>query len=130
MVALRLLVPDPAVHTAAQVMVVATCDMVDAATGIEALTAAQDTARAAHDRFVDAAAAYFSAGGVPTALRSSVSDALRAAAARRDWFQPAYGTGVLAGQPGRTGSLRRVPPPAGERPSAARWAGRCPVVSR
>ncbi|AKA02466.1 hypothetical protein SAZ_08580 [Streptomyces noursei ZPM] len=61
LVALRLLVPDPAVHTAAQAMVVATYDMVDAATSIEALTAAQDTARAAHDRFVDAAAAYFTA---------------------------------------------------------------------
>ncbi|MFC9122729.1 hypothetical protein ACFTXO_23485 [Streptomyces sp. NPDC057067] len=61
LVALRLLVPDPAVHTTAQAMVVATYDMVDAATSIEELTAAQDTARAAHDRFIDAAAAYFGA---------------------------------------------------------------------
>ncbi|MFB6872357.1 hypothetical protein [Streptomyces sp. NPDC056323] len=53
--------PDPTVHTTAQAMVVATYDMVDAATSIEELTAAQDTARAAHDRFIDAAAAYFSA---------------------------------------------------------------------
>ncbi|MFD8688177.1 hypothetical protein [Streptomyces sp. NPDC059651] len=61
LVALRLLVPAPAVHTAAQAMVVATYDMVDAATSREELAAAQDTARAAHDRFVDAAAAYFAA---------------------------------------------------------------------
>ncbi|MFJ3710342.1 hypothetical protein [Streptomyces sp. NPDC090053] len=61
LVALRLLVPDQAVHTTAQAMVVATYDMVDAATSIEELTAAQDTARGAHDRFIDAAAAYFSA---------------------------------------------------------------------
>ncbi|MEU0629789.1 hypothetical protein [Streptomyces sp. NPDC005989] len=61
LVALRLLVPDPTVHATAQAMVVATYDMVDAATSIEELTTAQDTARAAHDRFVDAAAAYFSA---------------------------------------------------------------------
>ena len=59
LVALRLLVPDPAVHATAQAMVVATYDMVDAATSIEELTAAQDAARAAHDRFVNAAAAYF-----------------------------------------------------------------------
>ncbi|MFE3651529.1 hypothetical protein ACFXO2_27560 [Streptomyces sp. NPDC059152] len=59
LVALRLLVPDPAVHATAQAMVVATYDMVDATTSIEELTAAQDTARAAHDRFIDAAAAYF-----------------------------------------------------------------------
>ncbi|MFB8119474.1 hypothetical protein ACFQ6U_03520 [Streptomyces sp. NPDC056465] len=58
LVALRLLVPDPAVHTTAQAMVVATYDMVEATASIEELTAAQDTARAAHDRFVDAAAAY------------------------------------------------------------------------
>ncbi|MFK4099011.1 hypothetical protein ACI2L1_02765 [Streptomyces sp. NPDC019531] len=51
--------PDPAVHATAQAMVVATYDMVDAATSTERLTAAQDTARAAHDRFVDAAATYF-----------------------------------------------------------------------
>lgn len=61
LVALRLLVPDPAVHTTAQVMVVATYDMVDAAASLEELTAAQDRARAAHDRFINAAAAYFSA---------------------------------------------------------------------
>lgn len=42
-------------------MVVATYDMVDAAMSIEALTAAQDTARAAHDRFIDAAATCFRA---------------------------------------------------------------------
>ncbi|MFD8939318.1 hypothetical protein ACFV0R_29410 [Streptomyces sp. NPDC059578] len=42
-------------------MVVATYDMVDSVTSIEELTAAQDVARDAHDRFVDAAAAYFSA---------------------------------------------------------------------
>lgn len=61
LVALRLLVPDPAVHAAAKEMVVATYDMVDAATSIEELTAARENARAAHDRFIDAAAAYFSA---------------------------------------------------------------------
>ncbi|MFE9664188.1 hypothetical protein [Streptomyces sp. NPDC005955] len=61
LVALRLLVPDPAVHTTAQAMVVATYDMVDSATSIEELTAAQEVARDAHDRFVDAAAAYFRA---------------------------------------------------------------------
>ncbi|MGW7540432.1 hypothetical protein ACWGKQ_04845 [Streptomyces sp. NPDC054770] len=53
--------PDPAVHSTAQAMVVATYNMVNAVTGIEELTAAQDIARPAHDRFVDAAAAYFSA---------------------------------------------------------------------
>lgn len=63
LVSLRLLVPDPAVHTAAQAMVVATYDMVDAATSREDLTAAQDRARAAHDRFIDAAAAYVRAHG-------------------------------------------------------------------
>ncbi|MEE4495203.1 hypothetical protein ACIBI8_08720 [Streptomyces sp. NPDC050529] len=61
LVALRLLVPEPAVHTTAQAMVVATYDMVDAATSREELIAAQDAARAAHDRFIDAAAAYFAA---------------------------------------------------------------------
>ncbi|MEU9204088.1 hypothetical protein [Streptomyces sp. NPDC048332] len=61
LVALRLLVPEPAVHISAQAMVVATYDMVDAATDREGLTAAQDAARAAHDRFIDAAAAYFAA---------------------------------------------------------------------
>lgn len=61
LVALRLLVPAPAVHAAAQAMVVATYDMVDAAMSFEELTAAQDAARAAHDRFIDAAAAYLSA---------------------------------------------------------------------
>lgn len=61
LVALRLLVPDRTVHTTAQAMVVATYDMVDAAMSIEALTAAQDTTRAAHDRFIDAAAACFRA---------------------------------------------------------------------
>ncbi|MCA1221312.1 hypothetical protein [Streptomyces sp. 8L] len=55
LVALRLLVPDAAIHAAAQAMVVATYDMVDAAS-IGELTSAQDTARAAHDRFIDAAA--------------------------------------------------------------------------
>jgi hypothetical protein len=54
-------VPDPAVHVIAQTMVVATYDIVDAATSMEELTAAQDTARTAHDRFIDAAAAYFGA---------------------------------------------------------------------
>ncbi|MFD8815616.1 hypothetical protein ACFV23_30005 [Streptomyces sp. NPDC059627] len=61
LVTLRLLVPDTAVHSTAQAMVVATYNMVNAVTGIEELTAAQDIARAAHDRFVDAAAAYFGA---------------------------------------------------------------------
>lgn len=61
LVALRLLVPEPAVHTTAQAMVVATYDMVDAATSREELIAAQDAARAAHDRFIAAAAAYFAA---------------------------------------------------------------------
>ncbi|WP_254390563.1 hypothetical protein [Streptomyces sp. AC550_RSS872] len=45
--------PDPTVHATAQTMVVATENMVDAATSIEELTAAQDTAWAAHDRFID-----------------------------------------------------------------------------
>ncbi|MFI6698991.1 hypothetical protein ACIBJC_08410 [Streptomyces sp. NPDC050509] len=53
--------PAPVVHATAQAMVVATYDMVDAAASIEKLTSAQDTARAAHDRFIDAAAAYFTA---------------------------------------------------------------------
>ncbi|MFE5922328.1 hypothetical protein [Streptomyces sp. NPDC056468] len=53
--------PDPAVHAAAQAMVVATYDMVDTATSTEELTAAQDTGRAAPDRYIDAAAAYLSA---------------------------------------------------------------------
>ncbi|WLQ52161.1 hypothetical protein P8A21_33785 [Streptomyces poriferorum] len=61
LVALRLLVPDPAVHATAQAMVVATYDMADAATSTEELTAAREAARAAHDRFIDAAAAYFRA---------------------------------------------------------------------
>ncbi|HKT60537.1 MAG TPA: protein kilB [Gemmatimonadales bacterium] len=60
LVTLRLLVPDPRVHATAQEMVVATYDMVDAAGSAEELDAAQEAARAAHDRFVEAAAAYFS----------------------------------------------------------------------
>ncbi|MFF1720830.1 hypothetical protein [Streptomyces sviceus] len=63
LVALRLLVPDPAVHATAQPMVVATYDMVDAATTTRTLTAAQDAARAAHDRVIEAAAAYFGTHG-------------------------------------------------------------------
>ncbi|MEV0847672.1 hypothetical protein AB0J21_17680 [Streptomyces sp. NPDC049954] len=61
LVTLRLLVPDTTVHNTAQAMVVATYDMVDAVTSTEDLTAAQETARAAHDRFIDAAAAFFRA---------------------------------------------------------------------
>ncbi|MFE9491217.1 MULTISPECIES: hypothetical protein [unclassified Streptomyces] len=53
--------PDPAVHVIAQTMVVATHEIVDAATSMEELTAAQDPARTAHDRFIDAAGAYFGA---------------------------------------------------------------------
>jgi hypothetical protein len=44
LVALRLLIPDLAVHATAQAMVVATYDMLDAATSLEVLTAAQDAA--------------------------------------------------------------------------------------
>ncbi|MCM2415620.1 hypothetical protein [Streptomyces sp. RKAG290] len=53
--------PGPAVHATARARVLATYDMADAATGVVGLTAAQDTARAAHDRFVDATVAYFPA---------------------------------------------------------------------
>lgn len=42
-------------------MVVATYDMVDAATSMADLIEVQDTARAAHDRLTDAAAACFTA---------------------------------------------------------------------
>ncbi|MFG2630382.1 hypothetical protein [Streptomyces sp. NPDC048473] len=58
LVAVHILVTDPDVRASAQAMVVATNDMHDADTSIKALTAAQSTARTAHDTFVDAAAAY------------------------------------------------------------------------
>ncbi|MGW1848595.1 hypothetical protein [Streptomyces sp. NPDC001966] len=58
LVAVQVLIPDPAVRSAAQAMVSATYRMRDAETSTEALASAQTEARAAHDRFVDAAAAY------------------------------------------------------------------------
>lgn len=58
LVAVQVLIPDPAVRSAAQAMVTATYRMRDADTSIEALSEAQTEARAAHDLFVDAAAAY------------------------------------------------------------------------
>ncbi|MET9535330.1 hypothetical protein ABZY02_33030 [Streptomyces sp. NPDC006649] len=58
LIAVRILIPDPQVRAAAQAMVVAAYDMLDAEPNIVALEAAQDAARSAHDRFVDAATAY------------------------------------------------------------------------
>ncbi|MEU6443243.1 hypothetical protein [Streptomyces sp. NPDC047046] len=56
----RLLVPDPGVKAAADAMITATYDMVDATTPAE-LDAAQERSRAAHDRFIDTAAEFFTA---------------------------------------------------------------------
>lgn len=61
LVAVQILIPDPEVRAAAKQMVVATYLMRDADTSTEALTAARETARTAHDRFVDRAAAYLTA---------------------------------------------------------------------
>lgn len=61
LVAVQVLIPDPAVRAAAQTMVSATYRMRDADTSTEALAAAQTDARTAHDEFVDAAAAYLTA---------------------------------------------------------------------
>ncbi|MFE7347568.1 hypothetical protein [Streptomyces fimicarius] len=61
LVAVQVLIPDAAVRSAAQTMVTTTYRMRDADTSAEALAAAQTEARAAHDRFVDAAAAYLTA---------------------------------------------------------------------
>ncbi|MEU4507108.1 hypothetical protein [Streptomyces sp. NPDC024089] len=58
LVAVQVLIPDPTVRAAAHDMVAATYWMRDADTSTEALVAAQTEARASHDRFVDAAAAY------------------------------------------------------------------------
>ncbi|MFE7576334.1 hypothetical protein ACFU5Z_16535 [Streptomyces sp. NPDC057521] len=58
LVAVQVLIPDAAVRTAAKNMVVAAYCIQDRSHGVEALTAAREAARSAHDRFVDAAAAY------------------------------------------------------------------------
>lgn len=58
LVALRLHVTDPAVREAADVMVAATYAMRDAYGSTPELTRAREAALAAHDRFVDASAAY------------------------------------------------------------------------
>lgn len=61
LVAVQVLIPDPAVRTAAQQMVTEAYCMRDHAASTEALAAARESARTAHDRFVDAAAAYLTA---------------------------------------------------------------------
>ncbi|MFI6125359.1 hypothetical protein ACIBCU_37555 [Streptomyces sp. NPDC051064] len=58
LVAVQILIPDPAVTDAAKAMVITAYRMRDADTSTEALTAAREEARAAHDHFVDRAAAY------------------------------------------------------------------------
>ncbi|MEV0039348.1 hypothetical protein [Streptomyces sp. NPDC050804] len=58
LVSLRLLITDPAVHTAADAMVTATYAMRGADTSNAELTTAREAAMHAHDRFVDTAAAY------------------------------------------------------------------------
>ncbi|MGW6684929.1 hypothetical protein ACWGBO_34445 [[Kitasatospora] papulosa] len=57
LVAVQVLIPDPTVRTTAKDLVVAAYCMRDEAHTIEALTAARE----AHDRFVDAAAAFLTA---------------------------------------------------------------------
>ncbi|MFJ9371593.1 hypothetical protein ACIRRA_45425 [Nocardia sp. NPDC101769] len=64
---MRILIPDTRVEDAAQAMVVAAYSMLDSYTSTEALTEAQDAARAAHDRFIEASAAYFKPS--PQAMR-------------------------------------------------------------
>lgn len=57
MTVLKVLIPDPQVHAAAQAMVEAAYSIRDAADS-DALNAAQEAARVAHDDFVDAATRY------------------------------------------------------------------------
>ncbi|MFD8964405.1 hypothetical protein ACFV0C_05260 [Streptomyces sp. NPDC059568] len=59
LVAVRILIPDPVVRTAADEMITATYAMRDAFTSSDELTAARTAAMLAHDRFVDTVAAYF-----------------------------------------------------------------------
>lgn len=63
LVAVQILAPDPKVRAAATEMVVASYRMRDADTSIETLTEAREAARAAHDQFIDRAAAYLTAAG-------------------------------------------------------------------
>ncbi|MFE4264582.1 hypothetical protein [Streptomyces sp. NPDC056883] len=58
LVALRVLITDPAVRQAADAMVTATHALRGADTDTSALTRARQEAMASHDHFVDAAAAY------------------------------------------------------------------------
>ena len=58
LVAVQILIPDATVRAAATDMVSAAYRMRDAETSTEDLTAARAAARTAHDRYVDAAAAY------------------------------------------------------------------------
>ncbi|GGZ82918.1 hypothetical protein [Streptomyces rubiginosohelvolus] len=59
LVALRILITDPAVRTAVDRMVTLTYAMRDAYTTTEALTQVREDAKASCDDFVEAAAAYF-----------------------------------------------------------------------
>ncbi|MCL7382156.1 hypothetical protein [Streptomyces sp. 35G-GA-8] len=58
LVALRVLIEDQAVRAAADEMVTLTYALRDAYATTEALTAAREAAKVAHDQFVDVAAAY------------------------------------------------------------------------
>lgn len=58
LVAVQVLIPDPAVRAAAQNMVTAAYLMREAATTTDALTIAREESRVAQDQFVSAAAAY------------------------------------------------------------------------
>ncbi|MFF8604157.1 hypothetical protein ACF065_34750 [Streptomyces sp. NPDC015232] len=60
LVALRVLIEDQAVRSAADEMVTLTYALRDAYATTEALTAAREAAKDAHDRFVDVAAGYLS----------------------------------------------------------------------
>ncbi|MFC9431932.1 hypothetical protein [Streptomyces sp. NPDC056987] len=60
LVALRVLIEDQAVRAAADEMVTLTYALRDAYATTEALTAAREAAKGAHDRFVDVAAGYLS----------------------------------------------------------------------
>ncbi|WP_329156310.1 hypothetical protein OIU91_42775 (plasmid) [Streptomyces sp. NBC_01456] len=60
MVALRVLIEDPAVRAAADEMITLTYALRDAYATTEDLTAAREAAKVAHDSFVDVAAGYLS----------------------------------------------------------------------
>lgn len=81
MTVLQVLIPDPRVHAAARAMVEAAYNIRDAADS-DALNAAQEAARAAHDDFVDVAARYVggSAGGRETRIAGHGVGAIGSAA--------------------------------------------------